>query len=120
MYVQLQSRLLFASATILGHGLRMALCRRVLVELKNDHSVVLPYVTGDENERRDITKGRESARDLREGSTRNSEDTANLVLLVKEMGKAFGTKYGLSSILAPVYWYLRGTNLQQFAWLVHH
>ena len=37
-------------------------------------------------------------------------DTANLVLLVKEMRAAFGTTYGLSSVLAPDYWYLRGTD----------
>ncbi|MCJ1248162.1 hypothetical protein MMC30_005379 [Trapelia coarctata] len=38
------------------------------------------------------------------------EDTANLVLLVKELRAAFGTSYGLSSILAPDYWYLRGMD----------
>lgn len=38
------------------------------------------------------------------------EDTKNLVLLVKEMKAAFGSKYGLSSILAPDYWYLRGMD----------
>ncbi|KAI9712955.1 MAG: hypothetical protein M1812_006702 [Candelaria pacifica] len=37
-------------------------------------------------------------------------DTANLVSLVKEMRASFGTTYGLSSILAPDYWYLRGTD----------
>ncbi|MCJ1479344.1 hypothetical protein MMC13_008029 [Lambiella insularis] len=35
------------------------------------------------------------------------EDTENLVSLVKEMRAAFGTNYGLSSILAPDYGYLR-------------
>ncbi|GAB7332396.1 hypothetical protein MBLNU13_g04211t2 [Cladosporium sp. NU13] len=34
-------------------------------------------------------------------------DTANLVLLVKELRQAYGTKYGLSLTLAPDYWYLR-------------
>jgi len=38
------------------------------------------------------------------------EDTTNLVLLVKELRSAFGTSYGLSSILAPDYWYLRGMD----------
>ncbi len=38
------------------------------------------------------------------------DDTENLVLLVKEMRAAFGRKYGLSSILAPDYWYLRGMD----------
>jgi chitinase len=36
------------------------------------------------------------------------EDTDNLVLLMKEMRAAFGTRYGLSIVLAPDYWYLRG------------
>lgn len=36
------------------------------------------------------------------------EDTENLIILVKEMRAALGSKYGLSSILAPDYWYLRG------------
>ncbi|KAI1170193.1 hypothetical protein F4777DRAFT_570207 [Nemania sp. FL0916] len=35
------------------------------------------------------------------------DDTKNFVQLVKEMRAAFGTKYGLSLILAPDYWYLR-------------
>ena len=47
------------------------------------------------------------ASDVRGG---RPEDTANLVSLVKEMRAAFGTKYGLSSILAPDYWYLRGMD----------
>ncbi|KAK3326738.1 bacteriodes thetaiotaomicron symbiotic chitinase, partial [Apodospora peruviana] len=34
-------------------------------------------------------------------------DTQNLVLLVKEMRAAFGTKYGISMAIAPDYWYLR-------------
>lgn len=38
------------------------------------------------------------------------QDTENLVSLVKEMRAAFGSKYGLSSILAPDYWYLRGDS----------
>lgn len=38
------------------------------------------------------------------------EDTANMVSLVKELRAAFGSSYGLSSILAPDYWYLRGMN----------
>ena len=45
------------------------------------------------------------ATDVRGGRV---EDTANLVLLAQELRAAFGTKYGLSSILAPDYWYLRG------------
>lgn len=36
------------------------------------------------------------------------QDTDNLVLLMKEMRAAFGTRYGLSIVLAPDYWYLRG------------
>ncbi len=47
------------------------------------------------------------ASDVRGG---RPEDTANLVSLVKEMRAAFGSKYGLSSILAPDYWYLRGMD----------
>lgn len=43
------------------------------------------------------------------------EDTQNLVLLMKETRAAFGTKYGLSIILAPDYWYLRGMKLKQWA-----
>ncbi|KAL8895830.1 MAG: hypothetical protein Q9207_007992, partial [Kuettlingeria erythrocarpa] len=39
-----------------------------------------------------------------------AEDIANLVLLCQELRAAFGTKYGLSSILAPDYWYLRGMD----------
>jgi len=35
------------------------------------------------------------------------DDTQNLVLLVQEMRKAFGTSYGISLTLAPDYWYLR-------------
>jgi len=35
------------------------------------------------------------------------DDTQNLVLLVQEMRKAFGTNYGISLTLAPDYWYLR-------------
>ncbi|KAL8958450.1 MAG: hypothetical protein Q9193_004497 [Seirophora villosa] len=38
------------------------------------------------------------------------EDTQNLVLLMKETRAAFGTEYGLSIILAPDYWYLRGMD----------
>ncbi|KAL8833094.1 MAG: hypothetical protein Q9170_004503 [Blastenia crenularia] len=38
------------------------------------------------------------------------EDTANLVSLVKEIRAGFGSKYGLSSIVAPDYWYLRGMD----------
>lgn len=34
-------------------------------------------------------------------------DTANLVLLVREMRAAFGSAYGISLTLAPDYWYLR-------------
>jgi chitinase len=34
-------------------------------------------------------------------------DEVNFVLLLKEMREAFGTKYGISLILAPDYWYLR-------------
>ncbi|KAE8851787.1 hypothetical protein PTNB73_00804 [Pyrenophora teres f. teres] len=34
-------------------------------------------------------------------------DTQNLVLLIKEMRAAFGSKYGISLTLAPDYWYLR-------------
>ncbi|KAF1985932.1 glycoside hydrolase family 18 protein, partial [Aulographum hederae CBS 113979] len=45
------------------------------------------------------------ASDVRGG---REEDTQNLVSLVKEMREAFGTTYGISSILAPDYWYLRG------------
>ncbi|KAF2738966.1 glycoside hydrolase [Polyplosphaeria fusca] len=37
-------------------------------------------------------------------------DTENLTKLVKELREAFGTKYGLSSVLAPDYWYLRGMD----------
>jgi hypothetical protein len=33
--------------------------------------------------------------------------TQNLVLLVREMRAAFGTKYGISLTLAPDNWYLR-------------
>lgn len=40
------------------------------------------------------------------------EDTENLVSLVKEIRAAFGSKYGLSIILAPDYWYLRGMQPQ--------
>ena len=36
------------------------------------------------------------------------EDTSNLISLVKELRAAFGIKYGLSVVLAPDYWYLRG------------
>ena len=35
-------------------------------------------------------------------------DTANFVLLVKEMKASFGGQYGISLTLAPDYWYLRG------------
>ncbi len=35
------------------------------------------------------------------------EDTANLVLLVKELRASLGTQFGLSLTLAPDYWYLR-------------
>jgi hypothetical protein len=35
-------------------------------------------------------------------------DADNLVLLVKEMRAAFGSRFGLSLTLAPDYWYLRG------------
>ena len=38
----------------------------------------------------------------------NAADTANYVLLVKEMKAAFGGQYGISLTLAPDYWYLRG------------
>ena len=38
------------------------------------------------------------------------DDTENLVSLVKEMRAAFGKEYGISSILAPDYWYLRGMD----------
>ncbi|KAK0114603.1 hypothetical protein ONS95_014088 [Cadophora gregata] len=34
-------------------------------------------------------------------------DTANFVLLLKEMRAAFGTKYGITMAIAPDYWYLR-------------
>ncbi|KAM7183639.1 Glycoside hydrolase superfamily [Rhypophila sp. PSN 637] len=37
----------------------------------------------------------------------NPGDTANLVLLVKEMRAAFGTAFGISMALAPDYWYMR-------------
>ncbi|KAM7188802.1 class III chitinase [Naviculisporaceae sp. PSN 640] len=37
----------------------------------------------------------------------NPEDTANLVLLMKEMRASFGTAFGISMALAPDYWYLR-------------
>ncbi|KAF2492808.1 glycoside hydrolase [Lophium mytilinum] len=37
-------------------------------------------------------------------------DTANLVSLVQELRAAFGSRYGLSVILAPDYWYLRGMD----------
>lgn len=47
------------------------------------------------------------ASDVRGG---RPEDTANLISLVREMRAAFGTKYGLSSVLAPDYWYLRGMD----------
>jgi chitinase len=36
------------------------------------------------------------------------EDTENLVSLMKEMKGVFGTQFGLSIVLAPDYWYLRG------------
>ena len=36
------------------------------------------------------------------------DDTKNLVSLVQEIRAAFGTQYGLSVILPPDYWYLRG------------
>ncbi|KAK9419930.1 hypothetical protein SUNI508_06936 [Seiridium unicorne] len=35
------------------------------------------------------------------------EDTANFVILVKEMRESYGTDYGISLTLAPDYWYLR-------------
>ena len=35
-------------------------------------------------------------------------DTANFVLLVKEMKASFGGQFGISLTLAPDYWYLRG------------
>jgi len=38
------------------------------------------------------------------------EDTVNFVLLVQELRAALGTSYGLSCILAPDYWYLRGMD----------
>ncbi|KAF2123714.1 glycoside hydrolase family 18 protein, partial [Dothidotthia symphoricarpi CBS 119687] len=44
-------------------------------------------------------------------------DGDNLVLLVKEMRAAFGSRYGLSLTLAPDYWYLRGfrpAKMQQY------
>ncbi|KAF2803392.1 glycoside hydrolase [Mytilinidion resinicola] len=47
------------------------------------------------------------ATDVRGG---HEEDTANLVFLVQELRAAFGTRYGLSVILAPDYWYLRGMD----------
>ncbi|KAK3208706.1 hypothetical protein GRF29_77g1643686 [Pseudopithomyces chartarum] len=37
----------------------------------------------------------------------HEEDTANLVLLVKEMRAVFGNAFGISLTLAPDYWYLR-------------
>lgn len=36
------------------------------------------------------------------------DDADNLVLLVREMRAAFGSRYGLSLTLAPDFWYLRG------------
>jgi chitinase len=36
------------------------------------------------------------------------EDTDNLVHLMREMRAAFGHSYGISIVLAPDYWYLRG------------
>ncbi|KAF2280023.1 glycoside hydrolase [Westerdykella ornata] len=39
-----------------------------------------------------------------------SADAANLVLLMKELRVAFGTKYGLSIVLAPDYTYLSGSD----------
>ncbi|KAF2429677.1 glycoside hydrolase [Tothia fuscella] len=42
----------------------------------------------------------------------NLDDTSNLVTLIKEMRGAFGSKYGMSSVLAPDYWYLRGTDVK--------
>jgi chitinase len=38
---------------------------------------------------------------------RQLTDTRNLILLMKEMRAAFGTRYGISMTLAPDYWYLR-------------
>lgn len=37
-------------------------------------------------------------------------DTDNQVALVKELHAAFGDRFGLSSILAPDFWYLRGMD----------
>jgi chitinase len=42
----------------------------------------------------------------------NLDDTQNLVTLVKEMRNTFGSRYGISSVLAPDYWYLRGTDVK--------
>jgi chitinase len=40
------------------------------------------------------------------------EDTQNFVSLVREMHEAFGGRWGISSVLAPDYWYLRGTDVK--------
>jgi chitinase len=42
----------------------------------------------------------------------NLDDTRNFVTFVKEMRAAFGLRYGNCSVLAPDYWYLRGTDVK--------
>ncbi|KAK6542096.1 hypothetical protein TWF694_007865 [Orbilia ellipsospora] len=49
-----------------------------------------------------------------------ASDAANYVTLVKEMRAAFGTSYGLSVVLAPDYWYLRGMDPKSMEPYVDH
>ncbi|KAF3931004.1 Endochitinase [Dactylellina cionopaga] len=47
-------------------------------------------------------------------------DAANYVTLVREMRAAFGANYGLSVVLAPDYWYLRGMDPKAMEPYVDH
>ncbi|RVD89613.1 Glycoside hydrolase family 18 [Arthrobotrys flagrans] len=49
-----------------------------------------------------------------------STDPQNYVSLVREMRAAFGTNYGISLVLAPDYWYLRGMDPKSMEPYVDH
>ncbi|KAF3267125.1 hypothetical protein EYR41_010700 [Orbilia oligospora] len=49
-----------------------------------------------------------------------STDPQNYVSLVREMRAAFGTTYGISLVLAPDYWYLRGMDPKSMEPYVDH
>ncbi|KAH6962784.1 hypothetical protein DER45DRAFT_590696 [Fusarium avenaceum] len=50
----------------------------------------------------------------------SKHDTANFVLLLKEMRAAYGTKYGISLTIAPDYWYLRYFDVKGLEPYVDH